>query len=70
MMELTPDERRLIEEGRAKKALETRPVDKRKVLHCTLDSVLHLVQLGYQLDPDDGIWMRLRQVLGNAGFNV
>ncbi len=70
MMELTPDEQRLIEKQRAEKALETRPIDEAKVLQCTITTIVELVKLGYQLDPHDGIWNHLRQALGHAGFKT
>jgi hypothetical protein len=62
-MELTPDERRLIEETRAQSAISQRPVDRARAICSLLIAMRQLAVIGKELDPNDGLWSELLKTL-------
>ena len=62
-MDLTPDEARLIQEQRAAKAVESRPVESAAILQSTCYMLRELVKFGSEVDPKDQTWIELLVII-------
>lgn len=67
--ELEADEARLIQNLRAKQAIESRPVETKDALYPTMTSIAALVRLAHELEPKSECWPEVMAVLVKHGVS-
>ena len=63
LFDLTPDEARVLHEHRAMKSIREKPTDRSAILLHLIVAMRHLASIGMHLDPHDGMWQKISEVL-------